>query len=216
MTKDITVENLRGKRMEKAIAVAAELFLKQGIESVKMTDIADETGVGVATLYRYFKTKTGVAVAAMTYLWNKLGEMFSGIFEADVFRRQNGLKQLSDLMRMILVLYTAHGDFMKLLGEFDLFLLQERIPPEELTEYENSVINFFPFFAASYQAGIADGSVREITDFQLFYVSYVHALMELTKKLLRGDLLASDDFAHGERELETMIDAAIYYLQRRD
>ena len=97
MEKDITVETLKGKRMEKAIAVSAGLFLKEGIDSVKMTDIADATGVGVATLYRYFGTKTGIAIAAMTYLWNELGSMFSGVFESDVFRRQNGLKQLAIL-----------------------------------------------------------------------------------------------------------------------
>lgn len=215
MEKDITVESLKEKRMEKAIAVSAGLFLKEGIDSVKMTDIADATGVGVATLYRYFGTKTGIAIAAMTYLWNELGGMFSGVFESDVFRRQNGLKQLQDLMRMFLVLYTAHRDFMKLLGEFDLFLLREKIPPEDLTEYERSVINFYPIFETAYKVGISDGTVREIPNFQLFYLTYAHAFMELNKKLLQGELLASDDFSHGERELEMMIDTAVYYLQKR-
>ena len=214
--KDIAVETLKEKRMEKAVAVSAGLFLKEGIDNVKMTDIADAAGVGVATLYRYFGTKTGIAIAAMTYLWNELNGMFSGVFESDVFRRQCGLKQLSDLMRMFLVLYTAHRDFMKLLGEFDLFLLREKIPPEELTEYEKSVINFYPIFETSYKAGLADGTVRELPDFGLFYITYAHAFMELNKKLLQGELLASDDFSHGERELEMMIETAVYFIRKTD
>ena len=39
-------------------------------------------------------------------------------------------------------------------------------------------------------------------------------MAELTKKLLQGELLASDDFSHGERELETMIDTAVYFLKK--
>ena len=213
--RDYAVENLKEKRMEKAVAVSAGMFLKQGIDSVKMTDIAEATGVGVATLYRYFGTKTGIAIAAMTYLWNELNAMVSGVFESDSFRRKNGMQQLTELMRVFLVLYTSHGDFMKLLGEFDLFLLQEDIPKEDLADYEKSVINFYPVFETAYKKGVADGTVREVENFPLFYLTYAHAFMELNKKLLRGEVLASDDFSHGERELETMIETAVYFFEKR-
>ncbi len=213
--RDHTVDNLKEKRMNKAVAVSAGMFLKYGIDNVKMTGIADETGVGVATLYRYFGTKIGVAIAAMTYLWNELNTMVSGIFESNAFRKKTGLQQLEELMRVFLMLYTSHGDFMKLLGEFDLFLLREKVPKEDLTAYEQSIINFYPVFETAYRTGIADGTVREIEHFQLFYVTYAHAFMELNKKLLRGEVLASDDFSHGEYELEAMIQTAVYFLAKR-
>lgn len=50
-----------------------------------MTDIAEESGIGVATLYRYFGTKTSITIAAMTYLWNQMNDMFSEIFESEIF-----------------------------------------------------------------------------------------------------------------------------------
>ena len=125
-------ENNKNKRFDKAIEVSAKLFLEQGIDEVKMTDIANESGIGVATLYRYFGTKTGIAIAAMTYMWNDLKSMFSGIFESDVFLKQSGLKQLKDLMRMFVDLYQAHPRFMKLLAEFDLLIIREKIPKTSL------------------------------------------------------------------------------------
>lgn len=181
-----------------------------------MSDIARQTGVGVATLYRYFGTKTGIAVAAMTHLWRRLREMFAGVFESDVFLRQNGYKQVYDLLRMFLVLYTAHGDFMRLLGEFDLLLAQEKdeIPKEQLDAYAQSVLNFYPVFESAYLIGVADGTIRELPDVGLFYVSTAHSFMELSKKLLQGELLSTDDFSHGERELETMIETVAYYLKK--
>ena len=211
---EISHDSLKNKRYEKAVEVSAQLFLKNGIDSVKMTDIADECGIGVATLYRWFGTKNGITIAAMTYMWNELNKMFSGIFESEVFLSQSGIKQLSDLMRMFIVLYEAHPGFMRLLSEFDLLLISEDIPKKDLKEYEKSIINFYPVFENSYMMGIADGTVREIPDIRMFYLSFAHTLMELSKKLIQGELLPNDDFSHAEDELSMIIEAAVFFLRK--
>ncbi|NLT09909.1 MAG: TetR/AcrR family transcriptional regulator [Ruminococcus sp.] len=203
----------KDKRNE-AIEASVKLFLEHGISDVKMTDIAEKCGIGVAALYRYFDTKTGIAIEAMTYLWNELRNMFSGIFESDIFLRQSGLKQVTDLMRMFLVLYEAHPSFMKLLSEFDLLMITERVSKDELKEYDKSVINFYPIIEKSFMAGIADETIREDVDFKLFYVSYAHALMAVSQKLIRGEILPSDDFSAGAKELEMLIESASYYLRK--
>ena len=207
-------ESSKNKRIGKAVEVSAQLFLKNGIAPVKMTDIADECGIGVATLYRWFGTKNGVTIAAMTYMWNELNNMFSGIFESDVFLLQPGIKQLSDLLRMFIVLYQAHPGFMRLLSEFDLLLISENIPKKDLREYERSIINFYSVFEKAYMTGISDGTVREIPDIKLFYLSFAHTLLELGKKLIQGELLPNDDFSHAEDELSTIIDAAVFFLRK--
>ena len=120
MKSEFSAQNLKTRRIHRAVEVSAQLFLRDGIEAVKMTDIADESGIGVATLYRYFGTKTGIAIAAMTHLWEELKRMFSGVFDSDVFKSQPGIKQVGDLMRMFIVLYEAHPAFMRLLVEFEV------------------------------------------------------------------------------------------------
>lgn len=214
MENEFSARNLKNKRIARSVEVSAQLFLRDGIETVKMTDIADASGVGVATLYRYFGTKTGITIAAMTHLWEELKEMFSGIFDSEVFRQQSGIKQVSDLMRMFIVLYEAHPAFMRLLGEFDLLIMRENVPKEELREYDKSIINFYPVFESAYLAGLEDGTVREIENFNIFYVAFAHTLMELSKKLIQGELLPSDDFSVAVAELETVIEAAVYYLRK--
>lgn len=216
MQNEFSYETLKNKRIEKAVSSCAEMFLKYGIDAVRMTDIARESGVGVATIYRYFGTKTGITIAAMTYLWNQMREMFSGIFDSDVFLAQTGLKQLRDLMRMYIVIYQAHPSFMRVLSEFDLMITAENVPKEDLREYERSIINFSPVFEKSYVAGLTDGTVREVPDIQMFYLSFAHSLMELCKKLIHGELLPSDDFTFAEKELETVIDTAIYFLKKEE
>lgn len=210
-----SIDETKEIRSGRAVEVAAGLFLEQGIDRVKMTEIARKTGVGVATIYRYFGTKTGIAIASMTYLWRKLREKFSGIFDTIAFRKQTGYRQVHTLLRMFLVLYTEHSDFMKLLGEFDLLIAKEKIPKEDLNEYAQSILNFYPVFETAYLIGVADGTVRELPNVGLFYVSAAHAFMELSKKLLQGELLSTDDFSHGERELEIMIETVAFYLKKQ-
>ena len=217
MEKDIqnefSAESLKAKRINSALAAGAELFLERGIESVKMTDIAEASGIGVATLYRYFGTKTRIAADVMTFLWNDLRSLYAGVFDSEVFKAQSGLKQLSDLMQMFVVLYRNHKSFMRLLGEFDRFVISEGLPKEELAEYESSVIDFYPVLQRAYKTGCEDGSVRGDVDFRLFYMTFAHALTEMCKKFINGEILPSDDFSCAEKELELLIETAVAYVK---
>ena len=212
-SSDLSPKKLKDRRIERAVSACAELFLANGIENVKMTDIADLSGIGVATLYRYFGTKIGIAIDAMTFLWNDLRNLFSGVFDSETFMSQTGIKQLHDLMKMFLVLFSAHKDFMRLLGEFDRFVIHENVPPEQLKGYEESIIDFYPIVERAYNKGLSDGTVRETADFRLFYMTYAHALTALCKKFIDGEVLPSDDFSGAEKELELLIDCAVSYLR---
>ena len=213
-SSEFSPKKLKDKRMERAVSVCAELFLERGIENVKMTDIAEVSGVGVATLYRYFGTKTGIAIEAMTFLWNDLRNLFGGLFDSEQVLSQSGIKQLHDLLKMFVVLFTAHKGFMRLLGEFDRFVIHENVPSDELREYESSIIDFYPVVERAYKQGISDGTIREITDFRLFYVTYAHALTEMCKKFIDGEVLPSDDFSDAEKELGMLIECAVSYLTK--
>ena len=212
-SSDLSPKKLKDRRIERAVSACAELFLANGIENVKMTDIADLSGIGVATLYRYFGTKIGIAIDAMTFLWNDLKNLFGGVFDSENFISQTGIKQLHDLMKMFIVLFSAHKDFMRLLGEFDRFVIHENVPPEQLKEYEESIIDFYPIVERAYKKGISDGTVRRIADFRLFYMTYAHALTALCKKFIDGEVLPSDDFSGAGKELEMLIDCAVSYLK---
>ena len=213
ISSDLSPKKLKDKRVERAVAVCAELFLANGIENVKMTDIADVSGIGVATLYRYFGTKIGIAIDAMTFLWDDLKNLFSGVFDSETFLSQTGIKQLQDMLKMFIVLFTAHKDFMRLLGEFDRFVIHENVPSEQLEVYEKSVINFYPVIERAYNKGVEDGTVREIPEFRIYYLTFAHALTEMSKKFIDGEILPSDDFSDAEKELAMLIDCAVSYLK---
>src|SRR6478735_3090144 len=53
------------RNRERIVSAAARLFAEQGL-SVPLEDVARAAGVGVATLYRRFPTRTDLAIACTT------------------------------------------------------------------------------------------------------------------------------------------------------
>jgi AcrR family transcriptional regulator len=68
------------------ILLAAEnLALEKGIDALTMKDVAEESGVTRATLYRFFKTKDEILWAINRVLSREIGAMLSG-FTGSTYR----------------------------------------------------------------------------------------------------------------------------------
>ena len=207
-------KTIKDLREDSIVYVAAELFLEKGIGNVKMTDVAEAAGVGVASLYRWYGTKDGLVIRAGALLWRDLHTLFHSVYEAADFHACAGIEQIRRLFGVYRTLYREHADFIRFVGDFDDFVIRTQPPQESLREYEASVLNFFPVFLGAYETGLRDGSVRQIADPRLFYDSVCHAVMALTQKLLRGEILAADGFGDSA-ELDLLLDMAARYLQKQ-
>ncbi|WP_369199652.1 TetR family transcriptional regulator [Streptomyces sp. PU-14G] len=61
-------------RHERILCVAARLGAERGLEHVQMHDVAKEAGVAIATLYRYFPSKTHLFTAIMASQVERMSE----------------------------------------------------------------------------------------------------------------------------------------------
>ncbi|MCH3942830.1 MAG: TetR/AcrR family transcriptional regulator [Atopobiaceae bacterium] len=197
---------------EAAVRAAARLFLERGIGSVKMTDVADGCGVGVATLYRHFSTKTDLAIEAATLLWGSFHASFRELVATSSFDAESGLGKLRLILDQYRIAYREHPDFVAFLDEFDRFVLDERVDVARLEAYGSEVNAFYPVLEEAYRLGRADGSIAREVDFGVFFQAVAHALMGVAEKLVRGEVLPTDDFSHGEEELECIVSMAIESL----
>ena len=213
MGTEKTGKTLRDLREESIVYVAAELFLRDGIEAVKMTDVAEKAEVGVASLYRYFGTKETLVIRAGALLWRDLHTLFQTVYEAEDFLACSGMARISRLFGVYRTLYREQGAFIRFVGEFDSFVIRANPDPEAMAEYEQSVLNFFPVFLDAYEAGVADGTVHPVPSPKLYYDGVCHALMALAQKLLRGEILATDGFDDAA-ELDLLLDMAESWLRR--
>ncbi|MBR1830560.1 MAG: TetR/AcrR family transcriptional regulator [Atopobiaceae bacterium] len=199
-----------------AVTCAAALFLRDGIASVKMTDIAEAAGVGVATLYRHYQTKTKLAVLAGTYMWQRFNELILEMVESDEFLAADGGERLSMLLESYVDAYVAYPSFVRFLDEFDHLVLSEGVSSSDLAEYGAAIDSFYLIFEDAYKMGRTDGSVTCEVDFDVFYRTVAHAMMGVAQKLVRGEIIPSDDFSHGKDELSCIVRMARFTLGTKD
>ena len=84
---------------------------------------------------------------------------------------------------------------------------------DRLAEYDAELVKFYPLYQASYEKGVADGTLRPGVDYWLYYQTMQHAIMGVAQKLLRGEIVPSDDFSCGWVELRMAVDVAMRYLE---
>ena len=62
------------KRRERLLEAGFSLFAARSIEAVKLAEIAEKAGLGIVTLYRYFKTKPDLVIELGTKKWHEYYE----------------------------------------------------------------------------------------------------------------------------------------------
>lgn len=202
------------RRKDEVIAAAVEVFKEKGIENSKMTDIAEKAEVGVASVYRYFKTKPDLAVEVAIKFWDMEITSLYNEFDKDNINKLIGIQKLKTILNVFVNLYNNHKDFVRFLEEFDNYVIKEQIPNEKLENYEKSIINLKNIIFEALEEGKVDGSIRSDIDNEVFYITVSHSLMTLAQKLiLRGNILKSDSDVSGESQIKLIIDMAVNYIQ---
>lgn len=212
MKKKSIMEESLDFRQQRILLVAAELFLKKGLNEVKMTDIAEAAGIGVASLYRYYRTKTAIAIRAGTILWKDTETLFRDEFEQSDYAERTGLEQIAAQFDYLLRFYREHRDFVSFLDAFDALMLAEKVPPEELRDYEAGIVDLKSQFLLSCGKGQKDGSIREGLNYQVIYLAATHALTAMAQKFGRGPILPGDRETEPSEELKQMKDMLTAYL----
>lgn len=213
--RKLEVQIQKDQRKEEVIKAAISVFKINGIDNTKMTDIADKAQIGVATLYRYFKTKSDLAIETGVYLWkheiNTLYKDFYDYSQGDL----NGRDNLKNALNIFLKIYLEHPEILGLLEHFDNYIVKEDIPISKLANYENSIFDMKFIIIDAIEQGQKDGSLKNNIDATLFYITLTHSLISLSQKLiLRGAILKSDSEITGVEQLELIIDMAINYISK--
>ena len=203
----------RKQREKHIVLTAAELFLERGAENVRMTDIADECGIGVATLYRYFGTKSAIMLESGTLLWRDVARLFELQFHSPEYEAASGIAQMEILLGAYVQLYMEQQPFLRFLDALDTVLLTEKPDPETLLPYRESILDFYDLFRAAHEKGEADGSIRPGLDANFLYRTISDFLNGTARKFLRGEVLPEDDYTQGAAEMALFVEMVLDYLR---
>ena len=91
----------RQLRKERIIIGALNIFKKNGVDSATMSDIANESGFGTATLYYYFPSKEDILVAMMERGWIQLWESIEDKIDEKISNRKKFINLLNTMSKTV-------------------------------------------------------------------------------------------------------------------
>ena len=199
--------NFKDLKRDYIIESAKKLFLSSSIAEITIKDISTISGLGEATIYRYFKTKENLAIAVSLSLQKDVLKL--------PFEEPNcsGLKQIENFFNLFRNIFADYRDYFKFLYEFDTVYLK-KAENKESKEYSLGLDVFYEVFMKSYEAGRKDGSIKAHDDIKLYYYTCTHSLLELCKKLASTDYgLKQDNEVKKLSEIEYLISISISVLK---
>lgn len=215
-TLEEEMDSQRNARIEKILSSAYELFSKRGIEDVAMTDIADRSKIGVASLYRYFETKEILVVRTATQVWETQMENVLPSLLRPKYKNSNGYDQLQEIFALFIRLYEKETDFLRFIYLFDAFAVKEKIPKEAMANYEAKILLVKQIISDAIQKGFDDGSIGEKYKpyGEMLYFTLMHTFFSVAQKLsLSGKLLDMDTKKNGSIQLKLLADVLLSGLK---
>ena len=195
-------------KLEFILNTATELFMTRNISDVTIKDIADAAGVGEATVYRYFKTKNNIVVAAAINLGKSV---YKDYF--DMSKGKTGYEKLEIFYKSYLNLFKKSPGHFYFVREFDAYMVSHG--EISLVDYEKGLVDQFAnVFIEAYESGLKDGSVKEVKNVEVFYFATTHALLEVCKKLsMKKGVLEQDKTLKKTSEIKCLINVILSSLQ---
>ena len=194
-------------RTKYIVDVANKLFLERGVNDVTIKDIADEAGVGEATIYRHFLKKQNIVLASALALKEKV---FEGYF--DLSKGKTGFEKLEMFYNSYLHIFESSPEYFYFINEFDAYMCMEE--NVSLSEYEKEIDTFKSQYFDAYKEGLDDQSVRKVDSIDTFYFATTHALLEVCKRLaVKKALLTQDKSSLKEKEISCLINIFLQSLR---
>ncbi len=181
-----------------------KLFSSKTIDTVSLQEVADESGLGVATLYRYFVNKPRLVVAVATWKWEEyLKENRERRPSAD-FGEMNAAEVFEFYLESFLVLYRNHRDMLRFNQFFNVYVQAENIDPEVMKPYLDIINDLKEVFHTIYTKAKQDGTVRTDETEEQMFSTILHLMLAAVTRYAVGIVYAPEDAFDDETELKIM------------
>ncbi len=186
-------EREMAERRERMLETGLRMFGENGIEAVRMQDVADACGLGIATLYRYFNNKLEFVIAIGARKW----EDYFQVVEAEYVRRggelMNAAEELEFYLSSYILLYREHKDVLRFNQDFNGYIQHARATQAQLADYMRAITPFVKKFHRIYEKALQDGTVRTDEPEQTMFNTTMHIMLAVAGRFAQGVVVRTDD-----------------------
>ena len=188
-------------KRERILKCGFRIFSERTIEKVSMKDVADAADVGIATLYRYYKTKQELVLAIGTMMWDSFARSYTDEYRR---REKTAAEEFDRFLESFLELYRNRKDILRFNQFFNVFVASEKIPPEQLEPYGRVIETLAARFHEMYVKGEQDGTMRTDIPEQEIFSGSMHLMLAAVTRYAVGLVYAPPTGHDPEKELVTL------------
>ena len=195
------MERRRKAFMEKGF----ELFSEKSIEAVTLQDVANASGSGIATLYRYFSTKPGLLMEISAWKWGEFFEQNRKRHPADGFAGSTGAEVFEFYLDSFLEVFRNYRPLLKFNQFLNIYIRSEGIGEGNVRMYQALMQPVTSMVHMAYEKGKADGTLRtDLPEEEMLSVT-LHLMLAAVTRYAVGLVYEPEAFSP-ERELELLKD----------
>lgn len=214
MPRNIENDALREKiRREKLLDAGLRLFSKYGIENVKLQEIADEAGVGIATLYNYYQNKPNLVIAISAYMWKKVWDENVESVGKDELDSRNAYERIEGYFDLMIYLYKVHPEFLRFSGYFKTYMNLENSERIKENEHMDVLAPISGIFHNLYEKAKYDKSIRTDIGEQELFTTLALTMLGMAERYAMGIVWAGNDENDYAKELLILKDMMLSWLK---
>lgn len=200
------------ERNQKIIDTAFRIFVEKKIEAVSMEEIAREAGVGRATLFRCYSSKTELVIAVCAAKWKAY------LDELDKWRPLTSIHDISAIDRLIFTLdsyidmYQNHKDLLQYNDNFNHYTTYQNVEPEKLEEFHKALYSANTRLHWMYEKAKEDKTFRTDIPEEEFLRVTCHSMMATCAYYAGGFIWGSEENKDYTEELIRLKEMILNYI----
>ena len=194
------------ERRERMLSEGFRIFSQKSIEVVTMQEIAKASGLGVATVYRYFRTKAALVIAIGAKIWKDYAVEVEKMYQARGGDAMNAAEELAFFLDSFIDLYQNHKDVLRFIRSFETYIRYENVSKEDVRVYNEVVDGFARKFHAVYEKAERDGTLRLELPEKKFFYTILYIMLSASEKFAEGLVYPSEYEEDMTEELELLKD----------
>jgi len=214
LTNGGQMNKLEKNKIDFIIDEAGKLMLKSSISEVTMKVLANDIGIGEATLYRYFGRKENIVINAAIMMWKDISKNY---FE-NIGSTENltGIECVRKYWEVFQKLYDTNANFLLFIKDFDNYVQTSGMNVNQLREYNDLFAQLEHRFSEYYLKGVKDKTIRGDIDPQIYYFAASHSIQNLAIKLAGRPIIEVDEKIDHDQQIKMAIDAFILLITPKE
>ena len=180
------------EKQKNILETAFRVFSERTIESVTMTDIAKEAGIGIATLYRYYSTKPKIVMAVCVDAWKNYSREQNIFSDSDLPDDLTAAEDFEMYLDSFIELYRHHKDILRFNQFFNVYIQNQDVTVEDMKELNNFIYQLRDKFELLYQKGKKDGTLCcDVSGSRIFSLT-IHLMLAAVTRYAVGLVYIED------------------------